>query len=78
MNSTPSSRPPRLWRRTAIATVLLAGTALGGFAAGHAGFAATEAAPGAPVNPAGSNPTGQALPDFSSTDSERTAPHGRR
>jgi serine protease Do len=65
MISTSSSRAPRLWRRTGLATVLLAGTAMGGFAVGHAGFAATEAAPGTPVNPPGANPTGQALPDFS-------------
>ena len=57
--------PRRLWRRTALAAVLMAGTALGGFAVGHAGFAATDATPGAPVNPPGSNPTGgQVLPDF--------------
>jgi len=61
----PSSRTPRLWRRTALTAVLLAGTALGGFAVGHTGFAATETPPGAPVNPPGSNPTGQTLPDFS-------------
>jgi serine protease Do len=51
---------PRL-RRTALATVLLAGTALGGYAIGHASFAA--AAGTEPVNP----PTVQTLhtiPDF--------------
>ena len=53
-----------MWRRTAMAAVLLAGTALGGFAVGHAGFAATEATPGAPVNPPGSGMTGHTLPDF--------------
>jgi serine protease Do len=54
-----------LWRRTALAAVLMAGTALGGFAVGHVSFAATDATPGAPVNPPGSNPTGgQVLPDF--------------
>ena len=47
-----------------MAAVLLAGTALGGFAVGHAGFAATEATPGAPVNPPGSGMTGHRLPDF--------------
>ena len=47
-----------------MAAVLLAGTALGGFAVGHAGFAATEATPGAPVNPPGSGMTGHTLPDF--------------
>jgi serine protease Do len=41
--------------------VLLAGTALGGFAVGHA---APEAAPGAPVNPPGGGMTGHTLPDF--------------
>ena len=62
--NTPPS-PRRLWRRTALAAVLMAGTALGGFAVGHVSFAATDAAPGAPVNPPGSNPTGgQVLPDF--------------
>jgi serine protease Do len=58
-------QPRRLWRRTALAAVLMAGTALGGFAVGHVSFAATDATPGAPVNPPGSNPTGgQVLPDF--------------
>ena len=47
-----------------MAAVLLAGTALGGFAVGHAGFAAPEATPGAPVNPPGSGMTGHTLPDF--------------
>ena len=57
--------PRRLWRRTALAAVLMAGTALGGFAVGHVSFAATDVTPGAPVNPPGSNPTGgQTLPDF--------------
>jgi serine protease Do len=61
--TTPRSRRP--WRRMAFATVLLAGTALGGYAIGHTGLAATEAPAGAPVNPPGSNPTnGQVLPDF--------------
>ncbi len=62
--NTPPS-PRRVWRRTALAAVLMAGTALGGFAVGHVSFAATDATPGAPVNPPGSNPTGgQVLPDF--------------
>ena len=66
MPSTTPSRAPRFWRRAALTTVLLAGTALGGFAVGHQGFAATETpTAGAPVNPPGSNPTnGQVLPDF--------------
>ena len=59
-----NNRTPRLWRRTALVAVLLGGTALGGFAAGHSGFAATETPPGAPVNPPGSVPTPQTLPDF--------------
>ena len=42
--STGAPRAPRHWRRTAMAGVLLAGTALGGLlAVGHAGFAASEA-----------------------------------
>jgi serine protease Do len=47
-----------------MAAVLLSGTALAGFAVGHAGFAASEATPGAPVNPPGSGMTGHSLPDF--------------
>ena len=62
--STETPRATRLWRRSAMAAVLLAGTALGGFAVGHAGFAAPEATPGAPVNPPGTGMTGHALPDF--------------
>ena len=62
--STETSRAPRHWRRTTLAAVLLTGTALGGLAIGHAGFAASEATSGAPVNPPGSTMTGQALPDF--------------
>jgi serine protease Do len=61
---TQMSRTPRLWRRSALTVVLLAGTALGGFAMGHAGFAAPEVAPGTPVNPPGTSMTGQTLPDF--------------
>jgi len=61
---TQTPRTPRLWRRTALAAVLMAGTALGGFAFGHSGFAATEATPGAPVNPPGSGMTNHTLPDF--------------
>jgi serine protease Do len=56
------------WRRTTLAIMLMAGTALGGFAVGQSGFAATEsagnAAPGAPVNPPGGGMTGHTLPDF--------------
>jgi len=63
-NSTTSPRAPRRWRGTAVAAVLLAGTALGGFAVGHAGFAAPETTPGTPVNPPGTGMTGHALPDF--------------
>src|ERR1700688_3041025 len=59
-----SPRTPRLLRRTALAAVLLAGTALGGFAVGHSSLAATDMQPGAPVNPPGSGMTGHTLPDF--------------
>jgi serine protease Do len=62
--STVTQPVQKRWRRTAIATVLLAGTALGGFAAGHAGFATPEATPGAPVNPPGNGMTDRTLPDF--------------
>jgi serine protease Do len=63
--STITSSAPRHWRRTAMAAVLLAGTALGGFAVGHSGIAAPEAAaPGTPVNPPGGGMTGHTLPDF--------------
>jgi serine protease Do len=57
-------RAPRLWRRTALAAVLMAGTAIGGFAVGQTGFAATETPPGTPVNPPGAGMTGHTLPDF--------------
>ena len=50
------------WRRTALASLLLAGTALGGFAVGHSGMAAETN--GAPVNPTGSAAPAQTLPDF--------------
>jgi serine protease Do len=61
---TESPRKPRLWRRTALAAVLMAGTALGGFAVGHSGFAATDTPPGAPVNPPGGGIAPNVLPDF--------------
>ncbi len=66
-NSTrpPSARSP--WRRTALAAMLLAGTALGGFAVAQSGVAATDtnggATPGAPVNPPGGGMS-HTLPDF--------------
>ncbi|HET8996180.1 MAG TPA: DegQ family serine endoprotease [Acetobacteraceae bacterium] len=71
---TPRQRRP--WRRTAFAAVLLAGTAIGGFTAGHLAFAApmpngttgqaTNGQPvnASPVNPQGQNLSGQELPDF--------------
>jgi serine protease Do len=59
-----AGRRSRTWRRTALAAVLMAGTALGGFAAGQGGFAATEPAPGTPVNPPGTS-VQNPLPDFS-------------
>jgi len=54
-------------RRTALAVALLAGTALGGFAAGHLALAANDAAPAAQATqaaPAVNAPTGAAMPDF--------------
>ena len=57
-------RPRRGWRRTALAAALLAGTTLGGFAAGHSGFAAVNDTAGTSVNPPGSTATTQPLPDF--------------
>jgi serine protease Do len=62
--ATETTHAPRLRRRTALAAVLLAGTALGGFAAGQVSIAAPEAAPGTPVNPPGGGMTGHTLPDF--------------
>jgi serine protease Do len=51
-------------RRAALAAVLLAGTALGGYAAGHVSFAATvQETQGQPVNPPGSVAIHNA-PDF--------------
>ena len=65
------------WRRTALAAVLLAGTTLGGFAAGHVSFAATtqdnttqqgnngQQNHVTPVNPSGQNlARQQELPSF--------------
>ena len=60
MQRIQNSDPRRGLRRTALAAVLLAGTALGGFAVGHTSLAATETQP---VNP----PAAQApehMPDF--------------
>jgi serine protease Do len=61
-----SSRDPARKRKlphVALAAVLLAGTALGGYAVGHAGWAATvNETQGQAVNP---SPTEHALPDFS-------------
>ena len=67
-----AGRRPRTWRRAALAAVLMAGTALGGFAAGQSGFAATEPAAGTttgtstgtPANPPGTS-VANPLPDFS-------------
>jgi serine protease Do len=68
-----TTRQPRIWRRTALAAVLLGGTALGGFAVSHAaptpavgsqpGSSAAEGT-GAPVNPPGANVAPHILPDF--------------
>ncbi|MDE2515072.1 MAG: Do family serine endopeptidase [Rhodospirillales bacterium] len=56
----PAPRPRRSFRRSALVIALLTGTALGGYAAGHAGFAAT---PAGPVNPPGAAPLAN-VPDF--------------
>src|SRR5665213_2495691 len=48
-NATPPSAPRRGLRRTTLAAVLLAGTALGGYAVGHVSLAATTDVQ--PVNP---------------------------
>lgn len=53
----------RVWRRTALAAALLAGTSLGGFAVGHAAIDGRPAS--APVNPPAANVMPQTLPDFS-------------
>lgn len=52
-----------VWRRTALAAALLAGTTLGGFAIGHAAND-PQATAGQPVNPA-TITTARTLPDFS-------------
>ncbi len=66
MTLVPQAGPrPRAWRRSALAAVLMAGTALGGLAVGQGGLAATEATPGTPVNPPGTS-VQNPLPDFSS------------
>src|SRR5271165_5391290 len=56
-------RPGKL-RKTALAVALLAGTALGGFTAGHLAFAANDTMPtaGAAVNAGVTAPAG--IPDF--------------
>ena len=60
MSIHPDSGRPSMWRRSAIAAVLLAGTALGGFTAGHAVFAADVQ----PVNPPGTTVAPRTIPDF--------------
>jgi serine protease Do len=60
MQRVQNSDPRRGLRRTALAAVLLAGTALGGFAAVHTSLAATETQP---VNPPAAQPLHQ-IPDF--------------
>jgi serine protease Do len=59
MHRSEIQAPRRGLRRTALAAVLLAGTALGGFAAGHVTFAADAQ----PVNPPVAQPL-HAVPDF--------------
>ena len=64
---------PSPWRRATLAAVLLAGTALGGFAVGHAAptpavgsqpSSTAAESTGAPVNPPGANVAPHTLPDF--------------
>ena len=50
------------WRRSALAAVLLAGTAFGGYAVGQVSMAAET--DGAPVNPPGTTAMTRTLPDF--------------
>jgi serine protease Do len=62
--------PRQSWRRATMAAVLLAGTALGGYAVGHSSFAAvdaqsTAATAGTAVNPPGATLAPHSLPDFS-------------
>jgi serine protease Do len=59
LNQSHSPGRRMIWRRAAFASVLLAGTAVGGFAIGHAAETG-----GAPVNPPGAASTPQTLPDF--------------
>ena len=61
-NETRSATPAARFRRATLAGVLLAGTALGGFAAGHITLAATTAAQ--PVNPPAAQPQRQIIPSF--------------
>jgi serine protease Do len=71
-HSDTTSRPSP-WRRATLAAVLLAGTALGGFAVGHAAptpavgsqpSSSAAESTGAPVNPPGANVAPHTLPDF--------------
>jgi len=60
MTTHPSSpQRARTWRRATLAAMLLAGTALGGYAAGHYALAADP-----PVNPSGTVAAPSQLPDF--------------
>ena len=62
---TEQCRSPKLgiiWRRSALAAVLLAGTVFGGYAVGEVSMAAETA--GAPVNPPGTAAMTRTLPDF--------------
>lgn len=58
----------RIWRRSALAAALLAGTSLGGFALGQttAGQTANQPQAGVPVNPPGTQVQPHTLPDFTS------------
>ncbi|HEY4043713.1 MAG TPA: DegQ family serine endoprotease [Rhodopila sp.] len=70
MNSQPQRHPSqhRTLRRVSLATALLAGTSLGGYALGHSAWADNTATSNAatPVNPPGTQLQPHTLPDFSS------------
>ncbi|MBN8907614.1 MAG: hypothetical protein J0H99_13505, partial [Rhodospirillales bacterium] len=80
---TPDPKAPQArtsLRKIGLTAVLLAGTALGGYAAGHASFAAVDAQGTTPnaaqstqttsVNPPGTQLAPHALPDFSALVSQ--------
>ena len=65
----PAAPRRRRMSRSALVLMLLAGTTLAGFAAGHEGFAATPPVESGPVNPPGAAPLAQ-VPDFANLVSQ--------